>query len=123
MDQCIHCKTVHPLNVILILNMEMDAVLLVDGVGIRRIIVHVAVVLITEYKVNFEEKISKTRFFTSLPPQQGYTRAVVFCNVLIQQLPLQQHQISISVTCLSKQTEEERPARNTSSCFVAALKY
>jgi hypothetical protein len=53
---------VHPLNVILILNMEMDAVVLVDGVGIRRIIVHVAVVLITEYKVNFEEKISKTRF-------------------------------------------------------------
>ena len=61
-DQSIHCKTVHPLNVILILNMEMDAVVLVDGVGIRRIIVHVAVVLITEYKVNFEEKISKTRF-------------------------------------------------------------
>ena len=49
---------VHPLNVILIIN--MDAVLLVDGVGIHRLIVHVAVVLITEYKVNFEEKNSKT---------------------------------------------------------------
>ena len=58
-DQCIHCKTVHPLNVILIINMDMDAVLLVDGVGIQRLIVHVVVVLITEYKVNFEEK-SKT---------------------------------------------------------------
>ena len=56
-DQCIHCKTVHPLNVIL---MDMDAVLLVDGVGIHRLIVHVVVVLITEYKVNFEEKNSKT---------------------------------------------------------------
>ena len=54
-DQCIHCKTVHPLNVILIVN--MDAVLLRDGVGIHQLIVHVAVVLIT--KVNFEEKISK----------------------------------------------------------------
>ena len=52
--------TVHPLNVILIINMDMDAVLLVDGVGIHRLIVYVVVVLITEYKVNFEEKISKT---------------------------------------------------------------
>jgi hypothetical protein len=59
-DQVIHCKTVHPLNVILIINMDMDAVLLVDGVGIQRLIVHVVVVLITEYKVNFEEKNSKT---------------------------------------------------------------
>ena len=57
-DQCIHYKTVHQLNVILIIN--IDAVILVDGVGINRLIVHVAVVLITEYKVNFEEKISKT---------------------------------------------------------------
>ena len=40
----------------------MDAVLLMDGAGIHRLIVHVAVVLITEYKVNFEEKISKTNF-------------------------------------------------------------
>ena len=56
-DQCIHCKTVHPLNVILI--MDMDAVLQKDGVGIHWLIVHVAVVLITEYKVNFEEKIAK----------------------------------------------------------------
>ena len=40
--------------------MDMDAVLLVDGVGIQRLIVHVVVVLITEYKVNFEEKNSKT---------------------------------------------------------------
>ena len=55
-----HYKTVHPLNVILIINMDMDAVLLVDGVGIHCFIVHVAVVLITEYKVNFEEKNSKT---------------------------------------------------------------
>ena len=55
-DQVIHCKTVHPLNVILIINKDMDAVLLVDGVGIQRLIVHVVVVLITEYKVNFEEK-------------------------------------------------------------------
>ena len=39
---------------------DMDAVLLMDGVGIHRLIVHVVVVLITEYKVNFEEKISKT---------------------------------------------------------------
>ena len=37
----------------------MDAVLLMDGAGIHRLIVHVAVVLITEYKVNFKEKISK----------------------------------------------------------------
>ena len=58
-DPCIHCKTVHPLNVILIMNMDMDAVLLMDGVGIHRLIVHVVVVLITEYKVNFEEKTSK----------------------------------------------------------------
>ena len=56
-DQGIHCKTVHQLNVILIIN--IDAVLLVDGVVIHRLIVHVAVVLITEYKVNFEEKIAK----------------------------------------------------------------
>ena len=56
MDQEIHCKTVHPLNVILIINMDMDAVLLMDGVGIHHLIVHVVVVLITEYKVNFEEK-------------------------------------------------------------------
>ena len=55
---------VHPLNVILIIN--MDAVLLVDGVGIHRLIVHVVVVLITEYKVNFEEKISKTNLFKHL---------------------------------------------------------
>ena len=40
----------------------MDAVLLMDGAGIHRLIVHVAVVLITEYKVNFEEKISETNF-------------------------------------------------------------
>ena len=43
---------VHQLNVILI-----DAVLFMDGVGIHRIIVHVADALITEYKVNLEEKI------------------------------------------------------------------
>ena len=30
------------------------------SVGIQRLIVHVVVVLITEYKVNFEEKNSKT---------------------------------------------------------------
>ena len=55
-DQCIHCKTVHQLNVILIIN--IDAVILVDGVGINRLIVHVAVVLITEY--NLENiKVSK----------------------------------------------------------------
>ena len=39
--------------------MDMDAVVLVDGVGIQRLIVHVVVVLITQYKVNFEEKIAK----------------------------------------------------------------
>ena len=43
---------VHQLNVILI-----DAVLPMDGVIIHRIIVHVVVVLITEYKVNFEEQL------------------------------------------------------------------
>ena len=46
-DQSIYCKMVHELNVILI-----DAVLLMDGVGIHQIIVHVAVVLIPEDKVN-----------------------------------------------------------------------
>ena len=40
--------------------MDMDAVLLVDGVGIHRLIVHVVVVLITECKVNFEKKNSRT---------------------------------------------------------------
>ena len=55
---------VHPLNAILIIN--MDAVLLVDGVGIHRLIVHVVVVLITEYKVNFEEKTSKTNLCNHL---------------------------------------------------------
>ena len=40
--------------------MDMDAVLLLDGVGIHRIIVTVAVVLITDHKINFEEKISKS---------------------------------------------------------------
>ena len=58
--------TVHPLNVILIINMDMDAVLLVDGVGIHRLIVYVVVVLITEYKVNFEEKTSKTNLCNHL---------------------------------------------------------
>ena len=58
-DQCIHCKTVHPLNVILLINMDMDAVLIVDGVGIHWLIVPVAFALITEYKVNFEEKLAK----------------------------------------------------------------
>ena len=65
-DQCIRCMTVHPLNVILIINMDMDAVLLVDGVGIHRLIVYVVVVLITEYKVNFEEKTSKTNLCNHL---------------------------------------------------------
>jgi hypothetical protein len=52
-----HCQTVHQLNVIL---MEIIAVLLMDGAGLDPLGVHVAAVLITEYKVNFEEKISKT---------------------------------------------------------------
>ena len=39
--------------------MDMDAALLLDGVGIHRSIVTVAVVLITDHKINFEEKISK----------------------------------------------------------------
>ena len=39
--------------------MDMDAVLVLDGVGIHRSIVTVAVVLITDHKINFEEKISK----------------------------------------------------------------
>ena len=39
--------------------MDMDAVLLLDGVGIHRSIATVAVVLITDHKINFEEKISK----------------------------------------------------------------
>ena len=43
--------------------MDMDAVLLVDGVGIQLLIVHVVVVLITEYKVNFEKKFYKTNLF------------------------------------------------------------
>ena len=51
--QMLHCQTVHQLNVNI-------AVLLMDGAGFHPIIVHVAAVLITEYKVNFEEKISKT---------------------------------------------------------------
>ena len=54
-DQCIHYKTVHQLNVILIIN--IDAVILVDGVGINRLIVHVAVVLITEYNLENGEMI------------------------------------------------------------------
>ena len=51
----IHNKTVHQLNVILIIN--IDAVILVDGVGINRLIVHVAVVLITEYNLKNGEMI------------------------------------------------------------------
>ena len=39
--------------------MDMDAVLILDGVGIQRIIVTVAVVVITDHKINFEEKICK----------------------------------------------------------------
>ena len=50
-----HYKTVHQLNVILIIN--IDAVLLVDGVVIHRLIVHVAVVLITEYNLKNGEMI------------------------------------------------------------------
>ena len=49
-DQCTLCKTVHQPNVILIIK---DAVLLLDGAGIHQIIVHVAIVLITECKVRF----------------------------------------------------------------------
>ena len=59
----IHCPTVHQLNVILIIK---DAVLLLDGAGIHQIIVHVAIVLITEYQVNFGEKNSKTNLYKHL---------------------------------------------------------
>ena len=52
-----HCQTVHQLNVIL---MEIIAVLLMDGAGKHPLFVHVAAVLITECKVNFEKKNSKT---------------------------------------------------------------
>ena len=56
----------NPLNVTLII-LDINAVLLrwttrgnlVDGVGM---IVHVAVVLITEYKVNLKKNISKKKF-------------------------------------------------------------
>ena len=51
----IQWKMVHPLNVILILKMEKPAVLLLDIVEKDRIIVHVAIALIT-VKVNFERK-------------------------------------------------------------------
>ena len=55
---CIQWKMVHQLNVILIMKMDTPAVLLLDGVEIHRLIVHVAIALIT-VKVNFE----KTLFF------------------------------------------------------------
>ena len=46
----IYYKTVHQLNVILIIQVDTPAVLLVDGAEINQVIVHVAVVLITELK-------------------------------------------------------------------------
>ena len=42
-----HYKTIHQLNVILMVN--TPAVLLVDGADLHLLIVHVAVVLITDY--------------------------------------------------------------------------
>ena len=81
-DQCTLCKTVHQPNVILIIK---DAVLLLDGAGIHQIIVHVAIVLITEYQVNFEEKISKTNL----------------CKLLINSLCICS-EIAAASSCLSK---------------------
>ena len=46
---------VHQLNVIQIIKMETPVVLLMGGVEIHRVIVHVAIALIT-VKVNFEKK-------------------------------------------------------------------
>ena len=51
----IHWKMVHQLNVIQIIKMDTPVVLLMDGVEIHRVIVHVAIALIT-VKVNLKKK-------------------------------------------------------------------
>ena len=53
----IHWKMVHQLNVIQIIKMDTPVVLLMDGVEIHRVIVHVAIALIT-VKVNLKKKLS-----------------------------------------------------------------
>ena len=56
-----HWKMVHQLNVIQIIKMDTPAVLLMDGVEIHRVIVHVAIALIT-VKVNFEKNLSWSHY-------------------------------------------------------------
>ena len=77
---CIQWKMVHQLNVILIMKMDTPAVLLLDGVEIHRLIVHVAIALIT-VKVNFE----KNSFFLKVGHFEIFFKKKSFIPMKISQ--------------------------------------